>query len=300
MKIYREVEQIIQAKATSDGDGVKLKRVFGGHLAKVFDPFLMLDEFGSYDPSDYIAGFPSHPHRGFETVTYMLEGKMEHKDSNGNVGLIDSGDVQWMRAGRGIIHSEMPKQTEGRMRGFQLWVNLPASEKMSPAQYQDIKKDLIPSTRLNHVSIKVIAGEIKVLDSVIKGSVSGLSTEPLYLDIEFIDKDLLELEIKKGHTLLVYSYQGKITLGENKRPLINDQIASFSREGELRIEAEKGAKLLVLSGKPIGESIEQYGPFVMNTREEIQQAIEDYRQGILTGEIRSEENTNTKRVLSNP
>jgi len=282
-KPARNVEEIIHAKSASDGDGVRLLRVFGGDNLARFDPFLMLDEFGSFEVSDYIGGFPSHPHRGFETVTYMLEGKMEHRDHMGNVGLLQPGDVQWMKAGAGVIHSEMPKQEQGRMRGFQLWVNLPAAEKMTPATYDDIAAENIPLYSLPGMQIKAIAGSLGINNQVLNGAVVGRSSEPGYLDIQIGD-DPQELngDVPDGHTTLIYVYEGGVTLGRQTRVMAR-QMVRLSRIGTVQLTAEANSRLLLITGKPIGEPIVHYGPFVMNTRDEILQAIADYNAGRLTG-----------------
>jgi quercetin 2,3-dioxygenase len=278
---FREVEEVLLAQATSDGDGVQLKRVFGGNDLARFDPFLMLDEFGSDKAADYIGGFPPHPHRGFETVTYMLAGQMEHRDHMGNVGRLGPGDVQWMKAGSGVIHSEMPKQEEGKMHGFQLWVNLPAREKMTPATYNDIEAASIPVYQVGEAEIKSIAGELEVNGTRVSGKVSGLSTDPAYLDVIFGGKQQLELNIPDGYTVMVYVYSGTATTANNDFKLSAGKMARFSRDGLLQLTAESGSRLLVISGKPIGEAIAHRGPFVMNTMDEIHQAIRDYSAGTL-------------------
>lgn len=279
---FRSIEEVIEGQPTSDGNGVKLTRVFGGENLIRFDPFLMLDEFGSTEAADYIGGFPSHPHRGFETVTYMLDGSMEHKDHMSNIGKLDSGDVQWMNAGSGVIHSEMPQQEEGLMRGFQLWLNLPAAEKMKPATYQDLKSDSIPVYEIEGVNIKAIAGELVSHGIKLQGAVSGLTTDPAYLDIEFTGLQSLTLEIPTGYTALVYAYEGQVTLGESGYVLQKGQLARLSQEGVLTLNARDESRVLVMTGKPINEPIVQRGPFVMNKIEEIHEAIRDYNQGTLT------------------
>jgi len=278
----RHIKEVIQGRPASDGAGVKLTRVFGGNKPQRFDPFLLLDEFGSDEASDYIAGFPAHPHRGFETVTYMLEGKMEHKDHLGNVGLLNDGDVQWMTAARGIIHSEMPKQTEGKMHGFQLWVNLPANEKMKDPSYNDIPGESIPQISKQGATIKVIAGEVSLDNNIIKGAVSGLSTDPVYLDVDLEANQSFSVPIKDGHTTLIYVYEGEISVGDTKRLLQKNELAVLSKDGEVFVKNEEASRFLVLAGKPINEPIAQYGPFVMNSPLEIEQAIQDYRDDILT------------------
>ena len=277
----RELEEVLVAQNTSDGDGVQLKRVFGGTDLARFDPFLMLDEFGSDKAADYIGGFPPHPHRGFETVTYMLAGQMEHRDHMGNVGRLGPGDVQWMKAGAGVIHSEMPKQEEGLMHGFQLWVNLPAAEKMTPATYNDIDAGSIPSFQLDGVAIKSIAGELDVNGTKVSGAVTGLSTDPAYLDMSFSSDQQLTIDVPDAYTALVYVYAGSAVIGDSDYLLSAGKIARLSRDGGLLLSASGGTRLLVITGKPIGEPIAQRGPFVMNTMDEIHQAIRDYSEGTL-------------------
>ncbi len=277
----RNIEEVLTARSTSDGDGVQLKRVFGGGDLSRFDPFLMLDEFGSDKPGDYIGGFPSHPHRGFETVSYMLEGKMEHRDHMGNVGQLGPGDVQWMKAGSGVIHSEMPKQEQGRMRGFQLWVNLPANEKMTPPTYNDIAADDIPVYKIGQVVIKSIAGTLRTKGIELVGAVSGLTTDPAYLDLSFVEADEIEILIPDEYTALVYVYEGSAYVGDSEYQLGKSKLARLSTRGMLRIKAVATSRILLMTGKPIGEPIVQSGPFVMNSLEEIQQAIKDYSEGTL-------------------
>jgi len=277
----RKIEEVLVAQSASDGDGVRLKRVFGGGNLARFDPFLMLDEFGSNDPSDYIGGFPSHPHRGFETVTYMLEGHMEHRDHMGNVGQLMAGDVQWMKAGSGVIHSEMPKQVEGRMRGFQLWVNLPASEKMTPASYTELAAASIPHYEIGGIHVKAIAGGLTLNGVSVSGPIAGLATEPGYLDIAVEPAQALLVDVPEGHTALVYVYEGALQIGSDSYSIKAGNLARLSLTGELVIETDADTRLLVISGKPIGEPIVQCGPFVMNTADEIHQAIRDYTDGKL-------------------
>jgi len=279
----RAVATISTARATSDGDGVKLKRVFGGHQPQQFDPFLLLDAFGSDEASDYIGGFPSHPHRGFETVTYMLEGKMLHEDHLGNKGLLNNGDVQWMTAARGIIHSEMPQQIAGQMSGFQLWVNLPAAEKMKDPYYRDIPAEDIPVFQIEGTTYKVIAGETEIGEHRVTGAVVGLSTNPLYLDIHIAPQQEISVKIPPGHTGLLYVYQDTVYAGGEETEVHTDQLAVLSTQGDLiTLKGNNATRLLLLSGKPINEPIVQHGPFVMNTPQEIEQAIQDYRSGTLT------------------
>lgn len=282
----RQLRHIIPAVSTSDGAGVKIKRSLGQSQSARFDPVLMLDEFNSDNASDYLAGFPSHPHRGFETVTYMLDGHMLHEDHMGNRGDLRAGDVQWMTAGRGIIHSEMPQQIEGRMRGFQLWINLPAAEKMKPAAYRDIAAAEIPVVSLaDGGSVKVIAGELAHAQTTTRGAIAGLSTEPLYWDIELPAKGRVELSLPEQHQVFVYLYEGdNLLVGEDLRQLQVSQAGLLSSGDQLTLSAgDEPVRLLVIGGKPIGEPIAQYGPFVMNTAEEIEQAINDYRAGQLAG-----------------
>jgi redox-sensitive bicupin YhaK (pirin superfamily) len=279
----RRLQAVIESVAASDGAGVKLRRSLGSRQNLRFDPFLMLDEFFSDDPDDYLAGFPSHPHRGFETVTYMLDGHMRHEDSFGNRGDLGPGDVQWMTAAHGIIHSEMPQQTEGRMRGFQLWINLPAREKMKPAAYRDIPSREIPTVALaGGGEVRVIAGHFEHDGNQTSGPIGGLSTDPRYYDVRLPAGASLTVPTPPDHNTFLYMYEGNAAVGHDARPLPH-RAAGLLTPGDhvvLRAGAE-GAGLLLLSGKPIGEPIVQYGPFVMNTVEEIQQAIVDYQQGRL-------------------
>jgi quercetin 2,3-dioxygenase len=281
----KPVEEIMAARQSSDGDGVKLMRVFGsaGDAAR-FDPFLMMDEFGSYDANDYIGGFPPHPHRGFETITYMLEGHMEHQDHMGNVGDLRSGDVQWMTAGAGIIHSEMPKQTQGRMRGFQVWLNLPAHSKMQPPAYRDIASATIPVVRLPGVTAKLIAGKVMLNGQSVEGLVSRPDTDPVYLDLVFDDSlQTQTLQLPEGYTTLVYVYEGSAGLGEAQTVVKRSHLARLARAGSMVVicPKESDTRVVVLAGKALQEPIVQYGPFVMNTRQEIEQALDDYRRGEL-------------------
>jgi len=277
----RTLNQIIPSIATSDGAGVKLRRSIGAQPGLRLDPFLMLDEFGTENPDDYIAGFPPHPHRGFETVTYMLDGHMRHEDHLGNVGELKAGGVQWMTAGRGVIHSEMPQQTEGRMRGFQLWINLPAKEKMKPAAYRDIPAEQIPVFALeNGGEVKVIAGTLVQGAAETTGPIHGLTTQPLYFDIHLPRGGEFEAPVPPGHNAFLYVYEGEAAI--DGKPLPNRAAGLLSDGDSVRVKAgQEGARLLLLAGKPLKEPIVQYGPFVMNTREEIEQAIHDYQTGEL-------------------
>ncbi len=275
----RHVIAIETGRNTSDGAGVKLTRVFGGKNPQQYDPFLMLDAFGSEESSDYIGGFPPHPHRGFEAVTYMLVGKMKHEDSMGNEGLLNDGDVQWMTAARGIIHSEMPQQTEGRMSGFQLWINLPAAEKMLAPHYRDIAAETIPVDTIDGSTFKIIAGKTSVNGHDVTGAVVGPTTNPLYMDIHIAAQQTVKVDVPDGHTTLVYVFQDQASIGEQQ--LQNGQLAVLSKEGVVEITGNAETRVLLIAGKPLNEPIAQYGPFVMNTTEEIEQAIADYRDGTL-------------------
>jgi redox-sensitive bicupin YhaK (pirin superfamily) len=282
----RSLQRVIEGLATSDGAGVKLRRSIGQGQGARLDPFLMLDEFSTDNPGDYIAGFPAHPHRGFETVTYMLDGQMRHEDHLGNVGELSSGSVQWMTAGRGIVHSEMPMQEEGRMRGFQLWINLPAKEKMKPAGYRDIPPGEIPVVALSGGgSVKVIAGTLEADGGATPGPIQGLSTEPVYFDVSLPAGAVFTHAVTHGHNAFLYTYEGSVKVGPAEAArLLKPRSAGVLSSGErieIRAEAE-GARFLLLAGKPLGEPIAQYGPFVMNTPQEIEQAIDDFRSGRFT------------------
>lgn len=284
----RKLVQVVDALETSDGAGVKLRRSLGSRPDLRLDPFLMLDEFGTENPDDYIAGFPPHPHRGFETVTYMLDGHMQHRDHLGNVGDLGPGGVQWMTAGRGVIHSEMPQQSHGRMRGFQLWINLPAVEKMRPAHYRDIPPEQIPVIKLaSGGSAKVIAGTA-VIDGVrtagpINGRGQRLSTDPLYLDITLPAGGTFTHPVTPGHNAFLYVYESTVTVGNAKRPLGRHGAGILDADGDAVTVTSGGAesRFILLAAKPLGEPVAQYGPFVMNTREEIEQALRDYQAGTL-------------------
>lgn len=275
----RKVHRVFQGRPTTDGAGVKLLRVLTPGMA--LDPILMLDEFASDDSSDYIAGFPEHPHRGFETVTYMLEGQMEHRDHMGNVGRIGPGDVQWMSAGRGVIHSEMPMQQEGRMHGFQLWINLPASEKMKPAAYQEISAENIPEIQYKDARIKVIAGHLLVDDEEVCGPVQAPHTDAHYFDLNLPPESSITLPVTAHQQLLLYCFSGDVQIAG--KPLQSQQAALLDDGSSLSLDSGKnGARCLVLAGKPLREPVAHYGPFVMNSHAEIEQAIRDYQTGHLT------------------
>ena len=278
----RTCARIIAGVATSDGAGVRLRRSLGSGEGTRLDPFLMLDEFSSENPGDYIAGFPAHPHRGFETVTYILDGHMRHEDHLGNQGDLKSGGVQWMTAGRGIIHSEMPQQEEGRMRGFQLWINLPAAEKMKPAGYRDIAPEEIPvHTYASGAVVKVIAGELQDGSAHISGPISGLTTSPLYFDVTLPAGALFSHPVTAGFNALAYIFEGDVQISDVA--LSTHHPAVFSDGDEIAVKAgATGARFLLLAGRPLHEPIVQYGPFVMNTQAEVEQAVRDYRSGQLT------------------
>ncbi|MCQ2029596.1 pirin family protein [Stutzerimonas zhaodongensis] len=277
----REILAISTGRATSDGAGVRLTRLFGGAAPERFDPFLMLDEFGSDNPDEYIAGFPPHPHRGFETITYMIEGRMRHEDHLGNVGLLESGGVQWMTAARGVIHSEMPEQKNGLMRGFQLWLNLPAASKMSDPDYRDFAPAQIPKVRLpSGIEAVVIAGCFRADGLDQPGAVERPDTDPQLYDLQLPPGSDIEPTLPEGHRLLLYVFEGEVSVsGET---VAKNQLARLSDEGALRLSSASGARVLLLAGRPIEEPIVQYGPFVMNSREEIEQALRDVREGVFT------------------
>lgn len=271
----RVLQSIIRAIPASDGAGVKLMRSLGQNQMARLDPFLMLDCFSSEEASDYIAGFPAHPHRGFETVTYMLDGHMRHQDHLGNVGELRSGGAQWMTAGRGIIHSEMPQQDKGRMRGFQLWINLPATEKMKPAGYQDIQAEDIPVVELAKGGrVKVVAGTVQG----ITGPITGVSTQPLMIDVSLAEGESITQPVPEGHNAFVYPFEGKVAIGAEA--LGTNQAGILAPGSEVEIGSLSGpARFLLLAARPIREPVVQYGPFVMNSREQIEQAIHDYQTG---------------------
>ncbi|WP_337840818.1 pirin family protein [Rheinheimera sp.] len=277
----RSIKQLIPAMQASDGAGVKIKRSLGQRQGVRLDPFLMLDAFGSAEASDYIAGFPAHPHRGFETVTYMLDGHMLHEDHLGNQGHLKSGGVQWMTAGRGIIHSEMPQQESGLMRGFQLWINLPAAEKMKPAAYVDIAPTDIPRFELAAGSwLKMIAGSIELNGKLMAGPIQGLSTEPLYLDVQLQGGQSLDIPVPAGHNVYLYPFEGDAFVAGHK---VREHHGAVLEQGDrVAVSAEQPVRFILLAAKPINEPVVQYGPFVMNSVEEIEQAIRDYQAGVLT------------------
>ena len=276
----RRVARVIQPQATSDGAGVKLKRSIATSTLNYLDPFLLFDHFGSDNPNDYIAGFPMHPHRGIETVTYMLAGAVKHRDSNGNGGIIRAGDVQWMTAGGGIMHEEMPQLEGGRLNGFQLWVNLPARLKMSKPRYQGITAKDIPSVERDDVQIRVIAGKV----GEVEGAVKGIAADPTYLDVSSPADSLFIHPIPAGHTAFAYVFAGQgtfgITANEDGEAVMATRLVVFGDGDEVRIRSSaNGVRFLLISGKPLHEPIARYGPFVMNTEAEIEQALLDLRRG---------------------
>lgn len=287
MPARQVVEQLV-ARSASDGDGVNLLRVFGGGRhgetqPERFDPFLLMDEFGSNRADDYIGGFPPHPHRGFATLTYMLQGKMEHRDHMGNVGLLSDGGVQWMVAGRGVIHSEMPQQTSGKMRGFQLWLNLPASKKMQPAAYEDVAPNNIPNYELPSAEIKAIAGKAQLAGQTIEGYLSIEDTHVLLLDVMLKPHEKVSIPVAPDHNALVYVYEGKATLGATAVMAKERTLSRFDQQGDVLLEnpSSQSSRLMLLAGRPINEPVVQHGPFVMNTEAEIRQAMQDYQAGTL-------------------
>lgn len=282
----RTLEHTIESVPASDGAGVKLRRSLGGPHGLRVDPFLMLDEFSSENPGDYIAGFPAHPHRGFETVTYLLDGHMLHEDHLGHRGDLKTGGVQWMTAGRGIVHSEMPQQENGRMRGFQLWINLPAQEKMKPATYRDLQASEIPVVSLpGGGTAKVIAGTVEVNGVSTVGPIQGVTTDPTYLDIVLPAGARFSHPVNGEYSAFIYPYEGRVEVGPGASARsLNSNSAGVLTSGD-RIEVTAGpagARFLVLAGRPLREPVVQYGPFVMNTRQEIEQALRDYQSGALT------------------
>ncbi|WP_415901805.1 pirin family protein [Neptuniibacter sp. QD29_5] len=275
----RSIKRIIPAKDSMDGAGVKLKRSIGRSEATRIDPFLMLDAFSSENPDDYLAGFPPHPHRGFETVTYMLDGHMIHRDHMGNEGDLRAGGVQWMKAGRGVIHEERPQRVDGLMRGFQLWINLPAAEKMQPAAYQNIEPEQVPQLIGEGYQLKIVAGEINLEGQVLKGPVQNSATEPMYCDLQLEAGREIELALPESHNAAIYLFEGEAQVAGE--PVDPHQVAELSEGKGVVIKAQSDSRMLILAGKPIGEPVVQYGPFVMNSMTEIEQALTDYRENRL-------------------
>jgi len=277
MKTVREIKQIVNGMKASDGDGVQLTRVIGSPYLNRLDPFLLLDAFGSDKPQDYIGGFPPHPHRGFETVTYMLAGKMRHKDSAGNEGVVEAGGVQWMTAGKGIIHSEMPEQEQGLLAGFQLWVNLPASEKMTEPKYQEkTKQEISVEVREQGVHLSVIAGQ--TINGT-KGVIDNDFVKPTYFDVTLPKDTDFEERLPAGHNAFIYVIEGSLSIGEANDKLEKGQLAVLEAGEEVLVKARSDSRFLFIAGKPLEEPVERAGPFVMNTKQEINQAFSDYQAG---------------------
>jgi len=273
----RQVERLVQGMATHDGAGVRLTRVLTQQLQRRLDPFLMLDAFRNENPEDYIGGFPDHPHRGFETVTYMIAGRMRHHDSAGNHGLLGPGGVQWMTTGSGLIHSELPEQEEGLMEGFQLWLNLPAKDKMTAPYYRDLPPEAIPQyTTADGVLVRVIAGS----SHGVAGAEQRPATEPLYLDIHLPAGTAFEQPIPPGHNAFTYTYRGRVDIAGAAAPDRHMAILANDGADRVRVSASEDSRLLLIAGRPLNEPIAQYGPFVMNTKAELEQAMRDYQAGL--------------------
>ena len=279
LNMSRTIERLVTGQATSDGAGVKLSRILTQDLQHRLDPFLMLDAFGSDKPDDYIAGFPDHPHRGFETVTYMLAGRMLHRDSAGNEGLLQNGGVQWMTAGKGVIHSEIPQQDQGVMEGFQLWLNLHSSEKMNAPWYRDFQNEQLPKvTTPQGVEVTVIAGT----SHGVQGAVTREITQAVYLDVHMPQGARFEQALPAEHNAFIYVYRGEVQIAGQAVPVQRMAILANTPQADgVVIEASADARFILVSGKPLKEPIVQYGPFVMNTKEEIYQALADFRDGRL-------------------
>ena len=274
----------LRGRPASDGAGVKLTRVIGSPELDMLDPFLLLDEFGTDRAEDYLAGFPDHPHRGFETVTYMLDGRMRHRDNHGNEGLLVPGSVQWMTAGRGLVHSEMPEQESGRMRGFQLWVNLPASHKMDEPKYQEFAPDKLPVVQPGEgVSVKVIAGEVRSADgAAVRGPIEQPATDPLYFDVALAPGAEWTQPLPAGHNAFAYVFEGGVAIGagEDARDVASQELAVLGGGESLQLRAgTDGARLILVAGRPLREPVARHGPFVMNTKQEVMQAFVDFQEG---------------------
>jgi redox-sensitive bicupin YhaK (pirin superfamily) len=280
-KKMSELMQLISAQPTQDGDGVKIHRLAGRGLHQALNPFLMIDEINSDDAADYIGGFPEHPHRGFETITYMKAGRMRHRDHMGNEGIVSAGDVQWMTAGAGVLHSEMPEQEQGLLHGFQIWLNLPAAEKMKPAAYQEIISADVAEQRLpDGGMVRVIAGNVTINQQPRRSPLADISTHPVLLDVQLAANETVELSLKTENKALVYSYKGATDL------IASRQLGIYANGRKLQLKSgPSGAELLVLSGQPIDEPLVQYGPFVMNTPEEIERAIKDFQNPKFLSEL---------------
>ncbi|WP_211455409.1 pirin family protein [Collimonas antrihumi] len=275
----RQLERLVAGIATQDGAGVSLVRVLTHDLQHRLDPFLMLDNFHSDKPEDYLAGFPDHPHRGFETVTYMLAGRMRHRDNAGNEGLLQAGGVQWMTAGSGLVHSELPEQEDGLMSGFQLWLNLASGDKMIAPSYRDLQADEIPQVSPQPgVKVKVIAGSAFGTT----GAVQRSHTEPLYLDLQLEDGQQLDLPIPASHNAFLYVFEGELRIGEDGRSAPAGRMAILSNTADaagVSVQAQGNSRFLLIAGRPLNEPIAQWGPFVMNTREQVEQAMRDFQDG---------------------
>ena len=271
MQSERKIVRTVSAIPTSDGAGVNLKRSIGITALDHLDPFLLLDNIESDDAADYIGGFPEHPHRGFETVTYMVEGRMRHRDSMGSEGLLESGGAQWMTAGRGVVHSEMPEQEEGRLHGFQLWVNLPATRKMIPARYQDIQPNEIPEIELENGKVRLLAGEY----GGTSGPINGIDIEPVFMDVEVKGGSIPTISVPENHTAFIYVFSGEVAIAG--RIVTTDTLAILG-EGRF-INLSGHGRVLLVAGAPIGETIARHGPFVMNTEQELRQAFQDFQTG---------------------
>jgi len=275
--VVRQVEQVLRGRTTLEGAGVRLQRAFGYNEVPLFDPFLMLDDFGSDDPDDYMAGFPWHPHRGIETVTYMLNGEVEHGDSIGNSGVIESGDIQWMTAGSGIIHQEMPRRARGRMRGFQLWVNLPKRDKMMTPRYRDVKRADIPEVRpAPGVKVKIVSGSV----ASVRGPVQDIVVEPEYLDVSIMPGIEFRHAIPRDHRAFAYVVDGGGRFDGVGNDIGPAQTVLFGSGDEVSVSAgNAGVRLLLVSGRPLNEPVAWGGPIVMNTQAELDRAFDEYRQG---------------------
>jgi redox-sensitive bicupin YhaK (pirin superfamily) len=274
----REAANLVDAQPTMEGAGVKLRRSIGGRALPLVDPFLLLDEIHSDRPDDYLRGFPTHPHRGFETVTYVLDGAMEHRDSLGNHGRLGPGSAQWMTAGHGIVHSEMPQQEKGIMWGFQLWVNLPAASKLCRPRYQDIAPGRVTEVEVDDASVRLVAGELAGRH----GPVDGIVTAPEMLDVRLPARGTFRHALPATHNAFIYVVEGAAAMGEARTPVGNGQLAVLGPGDLLTVRSAAGARLLAVAARPIGEPVARYGPFVMNTEDELRRAIEDYRSGRLT------------------
>ena len=271
----RELERVVTGQATMDGDGVRMTRIIGSHELNMLDPFLLLDHFESDQAEDYIGGFPSHPHRGFETVTYLLNGRMRHKDNAGHEGVIEAGGVQWMTAGRGIVHSEMPEQEEGLLSGFQLWVNLPAAAKMQPPAYQEFPaNEVTVEEKENGSVIRIITGQTNDGN---RGPVNNTFVKPLYLDVSLPANTSLEQDIAEDNNAFIYVIEGELVIGASAKGLGPRQLGILGQGSKVSISASSDARFLLVAAQPLNEPVERGGPFVMNTKAEILQAFQDYQ-----------------------